>query len=59
MVDSICVPNSTIEMLMKENVTIEFNGFSIYDFWYSIKMSEDIAKCIMKNGLTWRYDHWR
>lgn len=55
---SIAVPNETLEILMDNKVTIEFKGFSIYDFWSVISCTKEIIDIIIKERLQWRYNHF-
>lgn len=56
MVDSICIPNSTLEVLIKNKCEIEFLGFTFHDFWNVIRLTEKIADVIMSDDLQWRYN---
>lgn len=58
MVDSICVPNSTLDILIKNNCQIEFLGFTFHDFWNTIRLTEKIADVIISNDLQWRYNQF-
>lgn len=58
MVGSICVPNSTLETLMRNKCQIEFLGFQYHDFWNTIRLTEQISDEIIKNKLEWRYNQF-